>query len=135
MKQCKPSAINVMLFCWASIFFWGYTIVVKVIGEQASLFPPFQMRAVLVAVGCGICACFGILTFQIGVRYGRMSTSWLIVNLSTLVPAILSLAVYREWKGPIRWQQPAALILVIASTFLLWRDKVIEVEKQRLLED
>jgi len=129
LRKCKPSAINVMLFFWASLLYWGYTIGFKAIGQHESLFPPFTLKAVLVAVACGICACFGILTFQIGVRYGRISTSWLIVNLSTLVPAILSLIVYQEWREQIRWQQPAALVLVIVSVFLLWRDKAVEIEK------
>jgi drug/metabolite transporter (DMT)-like permease len=129
LRKCRPSAINVMLFFWASLLFWGYTLGFKVLVQHEDPFPAFGTQAVLVAVGCGICACFGILTFQIGVRYGRISTSWLIVNLSTLVPAVLSLVIYQEWKERIRWQQPAALLLVITSVFLLWRDKVSETEK------
>jgi hypothetical protein len=131
LRDCKPGSINVMLFCSASAVFWGYTLILKVLGEGARFFHLFPVSAVLVAVGCGICACFAILTFQIGVRYGRISTSWLIINLSMLVPASLSLLVYQEWREPIHWQQPVALVLMIVSMLLLWRDKALELDDDR----
>jgi len=134
LKRCKPSAINVMLFGSASILFWGYLVGVSITGSQGSLLPLLPMRAVFAAVACGVCACFGILTFQNGVRYGRIATSWLIVNLSTFVPSVLSLVIYQEWKEQFRWQQPAALALVIVSMFLLWRDKVAEIQNQECQE-
>lgn len=128
IRDCKPAAVNLMLFMSASVLLWAYTLLGKIVGEGAGLFPPFTLNAVGVAVACGLCACFGILTFQIGVRYGRITTSWLIVNLSTLVPATLSLFVYHEWEK-IRWQHAVTLVLVVASVFLLWRDKVIELRR------
>ena len=128
IRDCKPAAINFMLFFSASVVLWVYTLFSKVMVQQAAFFPPFSMTAVLVAVACGTCACFGILTFQIGVRYGRITTSWLIVNLSSLVPAALSLAIYKEWEQ-LKWQHPVTLFLVLLSVVLLWRDKVIEIER------
>ncbi|MHC4445904.1 MAG: hypothetical protein ACYTBZ_23050 [Planctomycetota bacterium] len=128
IRDCRPAAINFTLFFSASILLWGYTLFYKVAGEAITLFGPFNLTAVLVAVACGTCACFGILTFQIGVRYGRIATSWLIVNLSTLVPAILSLVIYKEWRQ-IGWRHAIVLALVLASVILLWRDKVIEAQR------
>ena len=81
------------------------------------------------AVVCGACAGIAILTFQVGIRYGRISTSWLVINLSTIVPAILSLVVYEEWKAGIKWQQIAGLALVLCSVILLWRDKAVEIAR------
>jgi hypothetical protein len=127
-QRCKPSAINVMLFFWAAAVLWSYTLL-KTVGSGVSLFPPFTAAAVAWAVGCGLCASIAILTFQIGVRYGRISTSWLVINLSTIIPAVLSLVVYQEWKMQIHWQQPAALLLVLASVLLLWKDKAIELAR------
>src|SRR5687768_7222272 len=86
--RCKPSAVSVMLFFWAGAVLWGYTVF-KVLSAHVGLFPPFTANAVAVAVFCGACAGIAILTFQIGVRYGRISTSWLVINLSTIVPAVL----------------------------------------------
>src|SRR5436190_1182160 len=77
-KQCRPSAVTVTLFFWASLVLWSYTFFFKVLGSGGSLFPPFTGKAILVAATCGTCAGFGILTFQIGVRYGPITTSWLI---------------------------------------------------------
>jgi len=128
IRDCKPAAVNFTLFFSASILLWGYTLFYKVTNNTVTLFPPFTLKAVLVAVACGTCACFGILTFQIGVRYGRITTSWLIVNLSALVPAVLSLIIYKEWEQ-IGWRHSITLALVLTSVILLWRDKVIEVQR------
>ena len=128
LRDCRPSAINFTLFASATLLLWGYTLVVKVLGQGEALFPPFTLSAVGVAAVCGLCACFGILTFQIGVRYGRITTSWLIVNLSTLLPALMSLIIYKEWEQ-IRWQHPVTLVLVMLSVVLLWRDKLAEHRK------
>ncbi|HOF39784.1 MAG TPA: hypothetical protein PLD73_06900 [Candidatus Hydrogenedentes bacterium] len=125
LRDCRPSAVNVSLFFWAAVVMWSYTLFVKVLGQGESLFPPFTRSAVIVAIICGTCASFGILTFQIGVRFGPITTSWLIVNLSTLIPAVLSLIIYQEWKQEIKWQHPVSLLLVLGSVFLLWRDKVV----------
>jgi drug/metabolite transporter (DMT)-like permease len=133
IKECKPAAINLMLFLSASVLLWGYTVLFKVMVQGTGLFPPFSLKAVGVAVVCGTCACFGILTFQIGVRYGRITTSWLIVNLSTLLPAALSLFIYQEWRH-IRWQHAVSLALVMLSVVLLWRDKVAETQKTEPLQ-
>jgi len=117
---------------------WSYTLLYAVGRMKASLFPPFTMAAVGVAILCGAFSGIAILTFQIGIRYGRISTSWLVINLSTIVPAVLSLVVYGEWKSGIKWQQLAGLALVLCSVFLLWRDKAVELarsEKPREYED
>lgn len=124
--RCKPSAISVMMFFCAAGVLWSYTFFYKVLTAKVGLFPPFTGSAVAVALLCGACAGIAILTFQVGVRYGRISTSWLVINLSTIIPAILSLIIYREWKAGLRWQQLVGLALVLVSIFLLWRDKVEE---------
>ena len=137
--KCRPAAINVMLFFWGSGFFWCYAIFYEHMGKGVDLFPPFTTTAVLWAVVCGALASIAILTFQIGVRYGRISTSWLVINLSAILPAVLAflassrgLLGFSDAEGGIRWQQQMALLLVIASVILLWRDKALETagEKQ-----
>ena len=50
----------------------------------------------LTAVACGFLASVAILNFQHGVRFGKISTSWLIINLSTALPTVLSILIYRE---------------------------------------
>ena len=121
--RCKPSAVSVVLFAAASGVLWGYTFFYKVLSAHVGLFPPFTGKALAIALFCGACAGIAILTFQIGVRYGRISTSWLVINLSTIIPAVLSLVIYREWQGGLKWQQIAGLAFVVLSIILLWLDK------------
>jgi drug/metabolite transporter (DMT)-like permease len=128
-RRCRPSAVSVMLFLGGATVLWAYTLLYAVGKTKLSLFPPFTAAAVGVAVLCGAFSGIAILTFQIGIRYGRISTSWLVINLSTIVPAILSLVVYGEWKSGIKWQQLAGLALVLCSVFLLWRDKAVELAR------
>ncbi len=123
--HCKASAISTLLFFWAAAVLWAYTLFQASI-RHVGLFPPFTLGATGVALACGACAGIAILTFQVGIRYGRISTSWLVINLSTLVPAVLSLLIYKEWKDGIKWQQLVALGLMFASVVLLWRDKARE---------
>ena len=125
-RHCKASAISAMLFGCAATVMRSYTLLYKVAAAKVSLFPPFTGKAVLIAIVCGAAAGLAILSFQVGVRYGRISTSWLVINLSTIVPALLSLIVYREWKLGFKWQQLAGLILVLVSIVMLWLDKVEE---------
>jgi hypothetical protein len=125
-RGCRPSAVSVTMFAAEAVVLWGYTIVYKMLAMNVGLFPPFTPGAVAVAVACGACAGIAILTFQVGVRHGRISTSWLVINLSTIVPALLSLVIYEEWRMGIKWQQLVGLVLVFSSVICLWRDKAVE---------
>jgi drug/metabolite transporter (DMT)-like permease len=127
--RCRPSAISVMMFFCAAAVLWAYTFF-QLLMARVSLFPPFTAGAVLLAVVCGACAGLAILAFQVGVRYGPISTSWLVINLSTSIPAILSLVIYREWEKGLHWQQIVGLSLIVVSIFLLWRDKVEQAPPQ-----
>ena len=91
-RGCRPEAVNLMLFLVAAavmpeISMWrmGPT---KVLDIPASGW--------LTAVACGFLASVAILNFQHGVRFGKISTSWLIINLSTALPTVLSILIYRE---------------------------------------
>jgi hypothetical protein len=149
-QRCRPSAVSVTMFATAAAVLWVYTLV-EVFGLGVGLFPPFTRSAVLVAALCGACAGIAILTFQVGVRYGRISTSWLVINLSTIVPTLLSLIIYKEWNAGWKhiaevgssagWQQIiravwaawgrqiVGLTLVFASVVFLWRDKAVEIAR------
>lgn len=127
--RCRPGAVNVTIFLWAGVVLACYTFIYKVRIQGLTLFPPFTPQAVAVACVAGLFACIAILTFQTGIRYGRISTSWLVINLSSGFAAILSLVVYREWKQQVSWKLPAGLVLVVISVFMLWLDKKVEIER------
>ena len=121
-RRCSPSAVNVCLFLWASGLMTTYAL-----STRGSLQAPAPAAAV--AVACGVCASVAILAFQKGIRFGKISTSWLIINLSTAVPTILSIVCYREHVG---FKRTLALGAIVLSLFFLWKDKEVEIpEKER----
>src|SRR5205085_7792278 len=62
-------------------------------------FQNFPYRIVLVAVPFGISAAVALWLFQKGLRHGHIVTSWLLINLSTAIPTILSTVLYHERLG------------------------------------
>src|SRR2546426_9364263 len=91
-RRCRPTAINLFLFLWAAVVVATVAVVWHGAGSLAST-PP---RVYAVALVCGLFSSLAILTFQQGIRHGEISTSWLVINLSTAIPTILSLIVYHE---------------------------------------
>jgi hypothetical protein len=77
-------------------------------------------KAVILAVPFGASAGAALWIFQKGLRYGRIATSWLLINLSAGVPTVLSIIVYHE---PLSWKKLLVLLLVAASLVLLWLDR------------
>lgn len=118
-RRCHPTAITGLLFLWA-----GMAMSVICLGARGARLS-FQMPLWI----CGLALVFGtfaglsILNFQHGVRFGRISTSWLIMNLSTALPVILSILIYRE---TIRWKRALGLTLAVAALLLLWLDRTRE---------
>ena len=99
--RCKPSAISVVMFGAATAVLWSYTLYLMT-NRGLGLFPPFTINATAVAVFCGACAGIAILTFQIGIRYGRIATSWLVINLSTIMTLPIFLQINNHAAGIIR---------------------------------
>jgi drug/metabolite transporter (DMT)-like permease len=114
-QRCRPSAINAYLFLWAWFLTTAYAF-----SFRPSLFIP--RNAIVVAICCGLCASVAILAFQTGIRFGKISTSWLVINLSTAVPTILSILFYRERVGS---RRGIALWGIALSLLFLWKDKQI----------
>jgi hypothetical protein len=115
-RRCRPSAINAYLFLWA----WFLTSTYALSMNSSLLIP---RSAAVVAVSCGLCASVAILAFQVGIRSGKISTSWLVINLSTAVPTLLSILFYREQVG---LRRGIALIAITLSLLFLWKDKQMD---------
>lgn len=77
-------------------------------------------QVMLVALPFGISAAVALWIFQKGLRFGRIATSWLLINLSSAVPTILSVLIYHE---PLSIRKMLVLVLVVASLLLLWWDR------------
>ncbi len=76
--------------------------------------------AIWIAIPFGMSASLGLWLFQRGLRHGHIATSWLLINLSSGIPTLLSLVVYREALTP---RKLLAFGLVLVSLLLLWWDR------------
>lgn len=119
--RCRPRAISVSIFFWAGLF----TTVYLLATGKAGLVTETPGMLYLVAAVCGFLAAAAILAFQAGLRYGKgkIATSWVVINLSTSLPTILSIVIYKEPVSP--WKI-VGLILVVVAVLLLWKDKQID---------
>ncbi|MDA2926132.1 hypothetical protein MYX78_02670 [Acidobacteria bacterium AH-259-G07] len=124
--KCRPSAINLTIFFWAGVLSLSYILT----AGQANLVLETPAKLYLVALACGFLASTAILAFQTGLRHGKIATSWVIINLSTALPTVLSILLYKE---PVSLAKGVALILVVVAMLLLWKDKLVD-EKARAAE-
>lgn len=118
--NCRPQQINLLLFGWSTLLSFAALLFR---GESAEM--PATVWYIAIPSGAG--AATAILLFQIGVRYGKIATSWLIVNLSAGVPVIASLVIYGEQVSS---RKAVALVTMVAALVLLWRDKLAKEEQK-----
>lgn len=112
---CDP--LHIALFTMASAC--TLSMVSVVVTQPVSLHS-WKAAVPLIALPFGACAAAALWLFQRGLRYGRIATSWLLINLSAAIPTLLSVVVYRE-KLSVR--KVSVLLLIIASLVLLWWDR------------
>ena len=105
--SCVLSFLNAALWQRESLLSWNATVV-------------------LMAFPFGASAAIALWLFQRGLRYGRIATSWLLINLSAGVPTALSVIVYHE---PLTWKKISVLALIAVSLLLLWWDRKQDLEK------
>jgi hypothetical protein len=75
----------------------------------------------------GVASVIGGIVFSRRRSLRKISTSWLIINLSAAIPAIGSIAFYHEHVRP---RRIAVVALAIVSMFLLWKEKQSDEAKQ-----
>jgi drug/metabolite transporter (DMT)-like permease len=104
---------------WVLLSFWAAGI-----AFVAAFFfnPPVLAPATVIQIALpfGAVAALAGVAFQAGIRYGKISTSWLIINFSAAVPTLASILIYHE---KIILRHSLALVLMAASVVLLWKDK------------
>lgn len=113
-KQCRPSAVYASAYGWALAFSAFFIISARSADFHA---PP---TIYWIALPFGVFSALGGIVFMAGIRYGKISTSWLIINLSAAIPAVGSLVLYHE---PVSPRKMVVLLLAAVSVFLLWKDK------------
>jgi len=114
-RACDPLQIALFTMTTAFVFTAFYVVVSSPV--SLDLWKP---AIPLIALPFGASAAAALWLFQRGLRYGRIATSWLLINLSAAIPTVLSVVVYREPMSP---RKLGVLLLVLASLMLLWWDR------------
>jgi EamA domain-containing membrane protein RarD len=124
VKQCRPSAINALLYGWSLLF------VLAVVALGSGTGPAAPSTVIVIALPFGICASVAILAFQAGIKHGKIATSWLAINLSAGIPTVASIVIYDE---PVLPGKAVALALIPLSMALLWKDKKDDEQRREAL--
>jgi drug/metabolite transporter (DMT)-like permease len=119
-KGCTPLNTTLVLFGGSTVFMGLYVSLI----QNESLRPPRIVGGT--ALFFGALAVLAFWVFLYGLQFGKITTSWIFMNLSAVVPATLSAVIYRE---KISLLKALVLSLVVLSIFLLWKDKQIESEE------
>jgi len=112
-RGCSPFGTTTVVFGTSTIVMAAYVTFFK----GSNFAPPAKI--VWVAIVFGIVAVAASWIFLYGIRFGKITTSWVIINLSAAVPAVASTLVYGEKIGIRRL---LVLVLVLVAILLLWRD-------------
>jgi EamA domain-containing membrane protein RarD len=115
VKNCRPKAVTALLYFWSLVLVSG----VMLVGQRTT--PASPTEVALIGIPFGVSAAIAILAFQAGIRHGKISTSWLAINLSSGVPTVASILIYSETVTPMK---AFALLLIPVAMVLLWKDKV-----------
>jgi len=114
VHRCKPLNTALVLFGGSTVIMGIYVV----IGQQRSLLPPAAVGRT--AVVFGALAILAFWVFLYGLQFGKITSSWIFMNMSAIVPATLSAVIYRE---RITAAKAVVLVLVVISILLLWKDK------------
>ena len=112
--DCTPLNTTLVLFGGSSMIMGLYVRFIQ--GE--TLNPPKMVSGT--AIFFGALAVLAFWVFLYGLQFGKITTSWIFMNLSAILPAALSTILYHEKLGVLK---ALVLGLVVLSIFLLWKDK------------
>jgi len=120
VKAAEPKALTAVLYVSSFLLALISSLVMKSgnpIGSQA---------VILTALPFGISAGIAILAFQAGIRHGDITTSWLVINLSSAIPTVMSIFLYNE---RVTRTKEIALLLIPIAIGLLWKERVASSRK------
>lgn len=118
-KHCRPKVLAMMVMLAA---FLGMNLFVLSSKRGYAMPQP----AFYVAIICGSIALGALWAFQEGIKRGKIATSWLVINLSSIIPTVGSVLIYHE---PISLKKIAIVGLIFASIFLVWKDGLDDLRK------
>ncbi len=120
-QKCTPFMITVVLFTSSTLIMGLWVLFFK----NAMFAPPKEVIGV--AIPFGLATVISLWVFQYGIRFGKITTSWVIINLSAAVPTVASTLMYDE---PLGVRKLIILALIALAILLLWKDRQLD-ELQR----
>jgi drug/metabolite transporter (DMT)-like permease len=126
VKEASPKAITAVLYLASLVF-----VLITLIATQKGT--PFTGDGRILAIGLpfGLFAGIAILAFQAGIRHGDITTSWLVINLSSAIPTVASILIYKEAVTPTK---AVALILIPIAILLLWKERRESDRRRRTID-
>lgn len=120
-RNCQASVLVVLVFGWATLAMLAWSAIL-----HASLSLP--LRAFAVAAACGICAAVAYYAFQFSIAFGKVSVGWLMMNVSSAIPTVVSVFVYHEKLTPLK---VLALGLVLLSLYFIFYGRHTEAQAEQ----
>ena len=117
-KKCRPQPLAAMLML--SAFVGMNAFVLRGTGYS------IPSRALYTALLCGAIALCALWAFQEGLKHGKIATSWLIINLSSAIPTLGSILIYKE---PINLKKAGILALIVVAIVMVWRDRLEDLKR------
>lgn len=124
--NCRPKMTALLLHFWGGVMAIGYTVFADSHGLH------FPNSVIAIGASAGLIASLTLFVFQTGLKYGKISTSWLIINLTTAVPVLISIFIFNEKLNPAK---ALGVLLVFAAIFMLWLDKKKDLQKAASLDE
>jgi drug/metabolite transporter (DMT)-like permease len=110
-----------LLHFWGGVFSAVYISVADPHGFH------FPRAVVVIGSATGLIASLTLFIFQTGLKFGKISTSWLIINLTTAVPILISIVVFHEKLSA---SKGLGVLLVFAAIVMLWLDKRADLKSE-----
>lgn len=114
---CRPKMTAMLLTFWGGVLSIIYTLALDSKGFH------FPHNVVLIGSGAGIIAALALFAFQTALKYGKISTSWLIINLASAVPVLMSIFLFKE---KVSAAKISGILLVFTALVMLWWDKKMD---------
>jgi drug/metabolite transporter (DMT)-like permease len=111
---CRPRMIAAILLFWGGVLTTAYAAVATPAGLV------FPQKVLFIGCLGGAVASLALFAFQTGLKFGKISTSWLIINLAVSIPVLLSIFLFGEKLNAAKL---AGVLLVLAAIVMMWLDK------------
>jgi drug/metabolite transporter (DMT)-like permease len=118
--NCRPRMVTMLLLLSGAVLTGLYTAFFDAKGLH------LPTNVLVIGAAGGMLSSLALFAFQASLRFGKISTSWLIINLCVAVPVILSIVVYRE---RVTAGKVVGMLLVLVAILLLWWDKKKDLER------